>query len=607
MDGVNEFVIPFDKGLIIRNQFCRQIETLFHVRLEFTTDWSTAQRTGNEWIKICGNENDRKKAEEYTKGITNPETRVFFLIPPFLQNQVSWNRNEVIWQVQRESNALVQVENVEKLYLQGSEMSVASAISLLECRINYLKHQHSFSAIRPPMSSFASSKPGTDIVAKGAEIASSPSQPQVLPRGSAPKPNYDQLRDFATKLGYSEDEIKIGISKCTNFVNENSLLKQLITLFPRNGSYDVPVTKSSGRISSDCSDSASNIKSNLPKDLIQTTLQSSDAQQSKKDKSKDNKLRHIVVDGSNVAMSHGNREVFSCKGIMICVDYFKKRGHSDITVFVPHWRKETSNPERPIVDQQILTDLEKERILAFTPSRKVNGRRVVCYDDRYIVRFAAENDGIIVSNDNFRDLEKENSEWKKVIEERLLMYTFVKDCFMPPDDPLGRHGPKLDEFLKKGTVAQPRLCPYKKKCTFGQKCKYYHPERMERSSTASPKNMQMDAVKEGGRSSQSADANTSLLLLKKDMDTKQPQQQTMAQTRNNHINKAAEACGQEQKQWNTLQKSAQPSIVNTESTEAFQLLQNMFPENVETIKKIITENPKETDPNKLADLLLRAL
>lgn len=97
-------------------------------------------------------------------------------------------------------------------------------------------------------------------------------------------------------------------------------------------------------------------------------------------------LRPIVVDGSNVAMSHGNKEVYSCLGIKLCVDWFKNRGHRDITVFVPKWRKESCRPDNPIKDQDILNELEKERLLVFTPSRLVGGKRTVCYDDRYILK-----------------------------------------------------------------------------------------------------------------------------------------------------------------------------------------------------------------------------
>ena len=80
-----------------------------------------------------------------------------------------------------------------------------------------------------------------------------------------------------------------------------------------------------------------------------------------------------------------------------------------------------------LTDQAILTELEKERLLFFTPSRQVRGRRFVCHDDRYILNLAAETGAIVVSNDNYRDLINEKQEFKKVIEEKILMYSFVND------------------------------------------------------------------------------------------------------------------------------------------------------------------------------------
>ena len=38
-------------------------------------------------------------------------------------------------------------------------------------------------------------------------------------------------------------------------------------------------------------------------------------------------LRPIVIDGSNVAMAHGSSEIFSCRGIEICVEWFQNEGH----------------------------------------------------------------------------------------------------------------------------------------------------------------------------------------------------------------------------------------------------------------------------------------
>nr|CAD7437534.1 unnamed protein product [Timema bartmani] len=89
-------------------------------------------------------------------------------------------------------------------------------------------------------------------------------------------------------------------------------------------------------------------------------------------------LRPIVIDGSNVAMGHGNGSDFSYRGLQICITYFVKRGHK-VMAFLPQHRKcglSTKN-------KQILTQMEKEGHLVFTPSRRVDQRLVVPYDDWY--------------------------------------------------------------------------------------------------------------------------------------------------------------------------------------------------------------------------------
>ncbi|OWR46562.1 endoribonuclease ZC3H12A isoform X1 [Danaus plexippus] len=274
-----------------------------------------------------------------------------------------------------------------------------------------------------------------------------------------PQPNQAKI-EFAVKLGYSERLARTALQRLGSDPPRNELLAELIKLAakrPPGTSSPPPPTASPPPPTDD-----------LP----------------------DRPLRHIVIDGSNVAMSHGNKEVFSCRGIEICVDWFRARGHKDITVFVPKWRKEASRPDNPVADRDALDRLERNRVLVYTPSRLLGGKRLICYDDRYILRLAAETDGIVVSNDNYRDLAAESPEFRKVVEERLLMFSFVNDRFMPPDDPLGRSGPTLDTFLRAppsrndvrsyGPYGPPPACPYGRKCTYGNKCKFHHPERAGR-------------------------------------------------------------------------------------------------------------------------------
>ncbi|XP_054457172.1 NEDD4-binding protein 1 [Anoplopoma fimbria] len=163
------------------------------------------------------------------------------------------------------------------------------------------------------------------------------------------------------------------------------------------------------------------------------------------DKPGNPKVRTIIIDGSNVAMSHGLGHFFSCRGIALAVQHFWDRGHRHISALLPQWRQK-SDPR--IKEQHYLTELQKLGLVSFTPSREVQGKRISSYDDRLMLQLAQKTDGVIVTNDNLRDLSDESLVWRDIIKKRLLQYTFVGDHFMVPDDPLGRGGPHLDDFLR---------------------------------------------------------------------------------------------------------------------------------------------------------------
>ncbi|XP_059206203.1 ribonuclease ZC3H12A [Centropristis striata] len=302
--------------------------------------------------------------------------------------------------------------------------------------------------------------------------SSRPSCERMFPGEPDPSSGPQHLEaplNFFLKLGYSTAQVQAVLHKFGN-MDTDKLLGKLVKMGANPGPVQVPVTRVSVLVPRG-EPPAVGPTMQLPVTVSAHSREDEDA------------LRPVVIDGSNVAMSHGNKEVFSCLGIELAVKFFKDRGHTEITVFVPMWRKEQPRPDVPITDQHILGDLERRHILVFTPSKRVSGKRVVCNDDRFIVRHGYESDGIIVSNDMYRDLQAEKPEWKRFIEERLLMYSFVNNKFMPPDDPLGRHGPTLENFLRKfPKIPKKQICPYGKKCTYGIKCKFHHPERPKQSN-----------------------------------------------------------------------------------------------------------------------------
>jgi ribonuclease ZC3H12 len=132
------------------------------------------------------------------------------------------------------------------------------------------------------------------------------------------------------------------------------------------------------------------------------------------------------------------------RGIILVIQYFKNRGHEEIVCFLPRsFQHRSQSPS----EQQTVSSLEKENIITYTPSKKnPDGKRVTPYDDRYclfpeveclrvvypppIVRFnfsfrfiviyATERQGVIISNDGYRDLAEEDPAWKETIEKRLV-------------------------------------------------------------------------------------------------------------------------------------------------------------------------------------------
>ncbi|XP_018018429.1 uncharacterized protein LOC108674954 [Hyalella azteca] len=388
------------------------------------------------------------------------------------------------------SNALVCVdksESVARTQPSESKPETTTAKSLLTSTSSLPSHSvlsskggintgSSSVTIRPhtsvvsSLSSRPSSAPATQSLARSASTAvtsqagSAPTSTSISTSigktwSGSESSIYGQQVEFGIKLGYSESLVQLALKKLGGKPAKNELLDELIRL-------GAVMPKSESELEGP----------------LATPAEGDDAKETDPSLA----LRPIIIDGSNVAMSHGNKNVFSCRGLSVCVEWFRERGHKEILVFVPAWRKEFSRWDAKITDQQVLEELEQQKVLVFTPSRTghTSGRRIIPYDDRYILNEAVLSGGVVVSNDNFRDLAAESSTFRRVVEEALLMYSWVNGRFVPPDDPLGRNGPTLDAFLRRpvSTHSNPQardlgLCPYGKKCTYGNKCKYQHPER----------------------------------------------------------------------------------------------------------------------------------
>lgn len=207
----------------------------------------------------------------------------------------------------------------------------------------------SSSNVHTQLESQVSSASHSDVSRTTSDTLAAEFAEYVTVQGPSPiqNPGYTARVEFALKLGYTERLVQAALHKLGPDPGQNELLAELIKL-----------GASSSKLADTLDESDSFFDNDFNTDEPGHSIATSPVT-----------LRPVVIDGSNVAMSHGNKEIFSCRGIKICVEWFRSRGHKEITVFVPKWRKEASRPDNPIADQEILGELERDRLLVFTPSR----------------------------------------------------------------------------------------------------------------------------------------------------------------------------------------------------------------------------------------------
>ncbi|XP_055324933.1 probable serine/threonine-protein kinase DDB_G0278845 [Sitodiplosis mosellana] len=155
--------------------------------------------------------------------------------------------------------------------------------------------------------------------------------------------------------------------------------------------------------------------------------------------------RMIVIDGSNVAYSHGLKDKsYSVKGIELCIKYFEDRGF-EVRAVVPQmrWKRNMST------DPDTLERLRNAGKVVDTPCKNLPGQRSSSYDDRFILEIAEHKNAAIISNDNYTDLLNQSVVWDEIIKERVVGFTFCDDLIMIPQDPYGKNGRTLQLILHK--------------------------------------------------------------------------------------------------------------------------------------------------------------
>ncbi|XP_076138907.1 uncharacterized protein LOC143122018 [Alosa pseudoharengus] len=131
--------------------------------------------------------------------------------------------------------------------------------------------------------------------------------------------------------------------------------------------------------------------------------------------SQDHNPLRVIIDGGNVAKTHGLNIVYSWRGIFLAVQHFWGKGLRDIKVYVSTWRKFS----KYTMDEYKL----QERLKYYCHIVYADS---TTDDDCLMLDDAKTNNRWIVTNDEFRNYKQERKDMKN----RFIRYKFVRNQFV---------------------------------------------------------------------------------------------------------------------------------------------------------------------------------
>ena len=157
--------------------------------------------------------------------------------------------------------------------------------------------------------------------------------------------------------------------------------------------------------------------------------------------------RKIVIDGLNICHEYSKHLIgveFSVEGLIVVYEHLKKLGYKDEKIVIIM----KQIPRQYDSERRIAQILEDKNVLHYAPSRRSGKGYIQSDDDLFILKTAKILNAIVLSNDQFRKEKESHPEYSNVIENCVIQPRFISGKLILPDDPLGKNGPKLEEFLR---------------------------------------------------------------------------------------------------------------------------------------------------------------